>query len=97
MLITGRVGSTVHVRVAGETSTLPPASNARTSNVFEPGVRLEYSLGEEHAVQEPLSRRHWNVEPGSEETNLKAASAVLVANPVPVDRQLDPGQYQKLL
>ena len=38
-----------------------------------PVPRPEYVFGDEQAVQAPLMCRHWNVEPGSLETNLNVA------------------------
>ena len=64
---------TVHVRAAGEASTLEAASVARTSNVCEPFASAEYALGELHEPHAPLSRRHWNAEADSLEVNVKLA------------------------
>ena len=40
IVVSGAAVSTVNVRVAGEPSTLPAASRARTENVLSPSVRL---------------------------------------------------------
>ena len=62
----------IQVWLAGVASVLPASSIARTSKVWLPSVRAgESESGLEHDVQLPLSIRHSNVEPGSEELNAK--------------------------
>src|SRR5580765_579328 len=62
----------IQVWLAGVASVLPASSIARTSKVWLPSVRAgESESGLEHDVQLPLSIRHSNVEPGSEELNVR--------------------------
>src|SRR4051794_2638997 len=49
-------------RLAGEASTLPAASFARTWNVCWPFLRFLYVFGERQALHAPRSSLHWNVE-----------------------------------
>src|SRR3954463_5960004 len=70
---------TVHVRDAGDASTLPAASVARTSNVCAPTASPLTSRGDVHAPHTPPSRRHSNVA-ASLAPNVKLAA---VAVPVP--------------
>ena len=67
----GATVSTVHVCEAGEASTLPAASMARTSNVWLPSGRSPIVSGLEQAPQAPPSSRHSKVEPGSSAENSK--------------------------
>src|SRR5947208_3604104 len=64
--------STVQVRVASVGSEFPPAV-ARAENVCIPSVRLPYCCGDVQPPQLPESSLHWNVEPASLESNVKAA------------------------
>ena len=50
-------------------SSLPAASIARTSNVWDPSVCVGGVFGEEQSFQGPLSTRHSKVESGSVEWN----------------------------
>ena len=61
----GAVVSIVHAWFAGEASTLPAASVARTSNACAPWTRPAYAFGLVQALQPPPSSRHSNVEPDS--------------------------------
>src|SRR5436305_2280081 len=62
--------------LAGEPSTFPAPSVARTSTVWLPSSSAAVVYGLVHDVQLPPSTRHWNVEPGSEEWNVKAGVAL---------------------
>jgi hypothetical protein len=66
----GGVVSAVHVRVAGEASTLPAASRARTRKVWEPADSPVTLRGEVQAAQAPLSIWHSNVAPASLEVKV---------------------------
>ncbi len=50
IVVSGAAVSTVNVRVAGEPSTLPAASLARTENVCSPSARLVYACGDVQAA-----------------------------------------------
>jgi hypothetical protein len=63
----------VQVCVAGEASTLPAPSVARTSNVCEPTPRPLYAFGDAHDAHAPPSMRHSNVDPDSLLANAKLA------------------------
>ena len=67
---------TVKLRAAGVGSRFPAASRARTSNVWLPFARFEYSLGELHEPQELASSRQWNVERASVEVKAKLAEVI---------------------
>ena len=58
MVVSGALASTVHVRKAGEASTLPTASVARTFSVCEPSARPEKDSDAEHAAHAPASSWH---------------------------------------
>ncbi len=47
-VVDGAVTSTIHVRVAGEPSTFPTASIARTENVCDPDNNELYAFGDAH-------------------------------------------------
>src|SRR6266511_1872270 len=68
---------TFQLSVAGEPSTLPAASFARTSNVCLPFLTLT-SCGEVQGWKGPLSSLHSNVEPASDELNSNVAVFFLV-------------------
>jgi hypothetical protein len=73
MEIEGFVGaavSTVQVAVAGEASTFPTASIARTWIVCDPWERLLSERGLVAAVHDPLSSFLWKVTPDSFEVKL---------------------------
>jgi hypothetical protein len=53
------------VALAGEASTLPAASVARTSTVCWARLRPVYVFGDVHAAHAPPSSRHANVAPDS--------------------------------
>src|SRR3954449_8012092 len=75
---------TVHVRDAGDASTLPAASVARTSNVCAPTASPLKSRGDVHAPHTPPSSRHSNVA-ASLAPNVKlAVVAVTVPDGPPV-------------
>ena len=52
---------TVHVRSAGEASSLPASSTLRTLTVWAPRARSETDRGLSHTVHSPASTWHWNV------------------------------------
>ncbi len=85
--VSGADASTVQAREAGDASTLPAASTARTSKLCEPFARPEYAFGELQAPQAEPSRRHSNVEPDSEEANDKLAAVedVVPEGPAEID------------
>jgi hypothetical protein len=58
--VSGAVKSTDHVNDAGEPSTFPAGSFARTSNVCAPSANEESARGDEHADHAPASSRHSN-------------------------------------
>ena len=62
MVVSGAVVSTVKARLAGEASTLPAASIARTSNVCGPSLSADVVNGVVQAAKVPASTRHWKVE-----------------------------------
>src|SRR5918992_1072746 len=73
--------STVHECSAGDSSTLPAASLARTRNTWSPTPRFEYSIGEVHAANDPPSSMHSKVAPASsdEKSNVALVSVVVAA------------------
>src|SRR5215207_6366536 len=74
MVVSGAAVSTVNERVAGEPSTLPAPSVARTENVYEPFIVVVYACGEVQAAYVPapagVSSLHSNVEPASLAVNV---------------------------
>src|SRR5687768_4834103 len=72
----GATVSTVHVRVAGDASTLPTPSFARTEKVCEPFAKPEYDFGEVHTPHAPASSLHSN-DPASDAANANDAEVVL--------------------
>ena len=66
------------LRLSGVASGLPAASMARTSKVCAPSASPLYALGLEHEAQDPASRRHWRLEPASEELKEKLALLELI-------------------
>jgi hypothetical protein len=85
--VLGGTVSTVHDRDAGEASTLPAGSVARTANECDPSASPEYARGDVHAAHSPLSIRHSNDEPASDEENANDAlvSFVSPAGPPEID------------
>ena len=71
--VSGGVVSTVQLRVAGDGSTLPAASTARTDHVCDPSDNPLSARGDAHPTQAPASRRH-SKEPDSVEENAKVAA-----------------------
>src|SRR4051812_48206321 len=63
IVVIGATVSTVKDRDAGDGSTLPAVSVARTSNVWAPSVSTAVASGELQATNAALSTRHSNVEP----------------------------------
>jgi hypothetical protein len=78
MLVFGAVRSTVHVTWAGDASTFPAWSTARTRNVWLPSASALYVVGEVQAANAPASRLHWKVEPASVDVNANVALVWLV-------------------
>jgi hypothetical protein len=58
--------------------TFDATSVGRTPNVCEPRGRIEYEMGDEHALYAAPSSEHWNVE-GSFATKEKVAVVAFVA------------------
>src|SRR5687768_11776478 len=79
----GQLGSTVHACVAGEPSTLPAASVARTLNSWLPSASAVYAFGEEQVANAAPSSEHSNVAPASEEKLKVAVVAPVVAAGAP--------------
>ena len=75
--------STVKVRVAGEASTLPAPSVARTEKVWEPLARPLRDFGEVQPLKAAPSSLHSKVDPDSLELKAKAAEAVVIVEPSP--------------
>ena len=73
----GCVVSRCHDQLDGVGSVLPAVSVERTSAVWRPSVRPVKVFGLVQALHAPASMRHSNVDPGSEETNVKVAAALL--------------------
>src|SRR5262249_40397788 len=74
--ISGATVSTVHDAVAGDGSSCPAASVARTANVCGPCARPVSAAGEVHAVSGAPSRLQPNVEPGSLDVDDRLAVAI---------------------
>src|SRR5438132_14199253 len=73
----GALVSRCHVQLAGVGSVLPAASVERTAKVCELSVRPEALCGVVHGAKAPPSMLHSNVEPGSEDVNVKVGVAAL--------------------
>ena len=65
IVVSGGVVSTVNERVAGEASTLPEASFARTANVCAPSGNYVVVSGDVQAAKAAVSMRHSNIAPAS--------------------------------
>lgn len=74
--VSGTTVSIAQVYGAGEASTFPAASFARTQNVWDPSASPVRSRGLAHAVQAPVSSLQSNVAPTSFDEKLKLALAV---------------------
>src|SRR5215208_2295736 len=83
LLTLGALVSTMKLRCAGLRSVLPAASIAGTRKRWLPSVRFESIFGEEQEEKAAPSGLHWNVEPDSEETNVKEAEELLMASDGP--------------
>ena len=70
--------STVNERVAGEASVLPAASVARTETLWAPSPSAVVVHGLVQVAHEPVSTRHWNVEPLSLAVNANVGVVSLV-------------------
>jgi hypothetical protein len=73
IVVFGAVRSTVQVCCAGEPSTFPAGSVARTLKVWLPPASPVYVWGDAHAAKAEPSRLHWNVEPASVDVKVKDA------------------------
>src|ERR1044071_10462583 len=73
----GGLVSTIQVRVAGDGSTRPTGSLARTANVCEPPARVK-ACGEVHAVDAAAASLHSKVAVGSGERNSKVTLAPVI-------------------
>jgi hypothetical protein len=71
----GAPGNAIDVQLApaGEASTLPAGSAARTPAVCPPSVRPVYVFGDVHAAHALSSSWHWKVAPESGELNVTVA------------------------
>ena len=76
--VSGGIESTVKVREAGVSSTLPAASLARTSNVWTLEAKPEYDFGEVHGAHSPASILHSKVAPASVAVKVKVGSGLVV-------------------
>ena len=83
IVVSGAVVSTVNVREAGEASTLPTASIARTENVCSPSLRPDSARGEPHTVNAPPSSLHSkeSVSSTGSPTKVNAADVVAIVEP----------------
>ena len=79
--------SIVQVRLAGESSTLPAMSVARTSKRCSPSPRPNTVRGDAHAANAEPSSEHANVDPGSleENSNVAEPSSVVPAGPASIE------------
>src|SRR5918999_31264 len=73
-----QAATTVQARAAGDWSTLPAASIARTCTSWLPTPNPVYWCGEAQPLHAPPSREHWNDEPASLDENSNAALGSLV-------------------
>jgi len=80
----GAAVSITHVRVAGDASTFPAASIARTANVCDPSVNELYTAGLVQAPKLPASSLHSKLAtplpPGSDPVNENPAFGLLVGS-----------------
>ena len=72
--VSGGVRSIVQACDAGEGSTFPALSRARTENVWGPSERLAYVFGSAHTSQAPASSLHSNEALPSPDENSNAAA-----------------------
>ena len=72
--VSGGVRSIVQTCDAGEGSTFPALSRARTENVWGPSERLAYVFGSAHTSQAPASSLHSNEALPSPDENSNAAA-----------------------
>src|SRR5918992_56937 len=70
--VSGAIVSTVHLACAGEASTFPAASIARTSNAWAPCARPLYEAGDAHSANAAPSSEHSKRESGSLENEIAA-------------------------
>src|SRR5918999_2217084 len=68
-----QAATTVQARAAGDWSTLPAASIARTWTWWLPTANPVYWCGEAQPLHAPPSREHWNDEPASLDENSNVA------------------------
>ena len=76
IVVSGATVSTVQVEVAGDWSTFPKVSVARTLKVWLPSARPPYVLGEAQLEKAAVSSLHSKVELGLEEVKEKLALAL---------------------
>src|SRR5439155_3649939 len=76
MIVSGGIVSTIHVRAAGDGSTFPARSVARTLKVCEPWPRPVKLcvVDESHELNPAPSSEHVRVEPGSVAWKVKLAA-----------------------
>ena len=99
MVVSGRVMSTINVRLAGVISVLPTISIARTSNVCEPLLSPVYIFGEVQLTQDHPSIRHSKVDPDSVALKLKLCVPVfeLVPEAIPAVIVVSGGVVSQLI
>ena len=78
IVVFGADVSTVNERVAGEASVLPAASVARTDTLWAPLASAVVVHGLVQLAHEPVSTRHWNVDPLSLDVNANVGVVSLV-------------------
>jgi hypothetical protein len=78
------VASTVNAMIAGDASTLPARSVARTSNVWDPSLRGPETQGDEQGTVSCASTLHSNVALGSSDEKVNVAVGLLVGSGGPV-------------
>jgi hypothetical protein len=78
MVVWGAVASTAQLRLAGEPSTLPAASRARTRNWWLPPARPLYAFGEVQRAKAALSSEHSKVAPDSFDEKVRVAPGPVV-------------------
>src|SRR5918999_1714831 len=81
-----QAATTVQARAAGDWSTLPAGSIARTRTSWLPTVNPVYWCGEAQPLHAPPSREHWNDEPASLDENVNDGLRSVVDPLGPVSR-----------
>ncbi len=81
IVVSGAVVSTVNVLLAGDGSTFPAASIARTSKLCEPSLNAAVVNGDPQVANAPESTRHSNRDPDSVDEN-ENVGVLSFVNPV---------------